>query len=338
MTEIRLAIIGLGQWGKNYVRLFSHIPGAKIVRCCDVSRDRFDQMRPMLPEQVEFDADPRSIFQDRTIDAVILASPSSTHYTLGLAALKSGKDLLVEKPMALEPRQAAAMVKAARRLKRVLMVGHTFLFHPVIRKMKEYLRKRYLGRPYYFHSQRTNLGPIRSDVNTVLDLAPHDISILLHLLESMPEKIQAVGASFLNKGIEDAVSLILHFPRGIKAFIHVSWLEPLKMRRLIAVGEKRMMLFNDMNDHEPLRIYNKYVTGKTNYDDFAEYKTIVRDGDVRIPYIPAEEPLRNECRAFLDAVRARKVRLSDGAFGLQVVQVLHACQKSLSQNGRLVSV
>jgi predicted dehydrogenase len=335
---VKLGIIGLGHWGPNYLRIFSDMEQVTVVACAELDPSKHLKFSPRYPH-VRFTTNSADILNDPDIQAVVIATPTNTHHALALAALSSGKDVLVEKPLTIRSEDSLELTEFAKKHKRILMVGHTFLYNPAVLALREIIRKGELGRLYYFSAVRTNLGPIRQDVNALLDLAPHDISILLYLMEQMPTSISAAGAGYLNARNEDVVFLTLHFPQSVLAQIHVSWLEPVKARRLTVIGDRKMAVFNDIDVMEPIRIFDKGVTVSSRpYSSFQEFQTIIREGDVVIPKIPFSEPLQNECTMFIKALQERKPPLSDGLFGLRVVHVLEAAMESLRSGGQPIAL
>jgi predicted dehydrogenase len=335
---IRLGIIGLGHWGPNYVRLFSSMDQASVVACADLDVSRHAKLKQLYPH-IQFTTDPKELIQSQQIDALILATPTVTHYDLARMALQNKKHLLVEKPLTIHSQEAFELARVADQNACLLMVGHTFLYNPAVQALREMIQRGDLGQIRYFSTVRTNLGPIRQDVNALWDLAPHDISILLHLLGQMPERVSASGAGYLNPKIEDVSFITLHFPQSILAQIHVSWLEPVKVRRLTVIGDKKMAVFNDIDVMEPIRIFDKGVTMEQRpYANFQEFQMVIREGDVVIPKIPFAEPLQKQCVAFLDAVAHRKTPLSDAQLGARVVQVLEAAMKSIHTGGQPVTL
>lgn len=331
---LRIGIVGLGHWGPNYLRLFSAMENAAVVACADSDPARHAKLKRLHPS-VRFSTEAREILQAKDIEAVVLATPTTTHYELARQALAEGKHLLVEKPLTVHSEEAQALADLARKNDRRLMVGHTFLYNPAVQALREIVRKGELGHILYSSAVRTNLGPIRQDVNALLDLAPHDISILLYLLEQMPETVAATGAGYLNPKNEDTVFLTLRFPRSVLAQVHVSWLEPVKVRRLTVIGDRKMAVFNDIDAMEPIRIFDKGVTmAPRAYSNFEEFQAIIREGDVVIPRIPIAEPLQRQCAAFIQAVEEGQTPASDAIFGLRVVQVLEGAMQSLRAGGQ----
>jgi len=274
------------------------------------------------------------------VDAVVVSTPASTHYEMVKECLEYGKDVLVEKPFTLSSRDAEELVVLARKKERVLMVGHTFIYNPAFCELKRLASSGDLGGIYYLHFSRTGLGPIRKDVNVMWDLAPHDLSMLLHLVEEMPVRVSARGQSYLQEGIEDVVFMTLDLPNGVLAGVHASWLDPYKIREVTVVGSKKMAVFDDVEKLETLKIFDKGVerSGEKIYAGYGEFQLSVRDGDIRIPKIEPGEPLKNQCKHFLECITKRKEPITGGEEGLKVVQILEAAQKSLGSNGVPISV
>lgn len=335
---IRIALIGLGHWGPNYLRLLSGLEDVRLIAVCDRDASR-KQLVKKIAADIRFTTDASEVLTANDVDAVIIAAPTAFHYEMGKKALNAGKHVLMEKPLSVKPQESKELMQLAEQKKRILMVGHTFLYNPGITALQELIHRGDLGKIYYFDLIRTNLGPIRQDVNALWDLAPHDISILLHLLGKMPVEVAAHGGCFLNSEREDTVFLTLRFPDQVLAQIHVSWLEPVKVRKVTVIGDKKMAVFNDIDAGEPLRIYDKGVTRTPkNYSDFEEFRLIIREGDVLIPKVPFAEPLKNECQAFIQCIQKNTPPLSDGLFGHAVVTVLDAASQSLQQRGALISI
>jgi len=336
---VRVAVIGAGHWGPNLIRNFEAPPASTVKLVVDRDASRLRQLRARFPE-VAVAEDAGAAFRDPTIDAVVIATPTATHHALASAALEAGKHVLVEKPITTDSRQAQALVALAERQGRVLMVGHVFLFNLAVQRVRAYIAAGELGRIYYLSMVRTNLGPIRADVNAAWDLMSHDISICNYWLGAEPEAASAVGGTWLNAGHEDAVFATLRYPEGVLVNVHASWLNPRKARDITVAGDKRMLTFDDMNIVEPLRLYDKQVTDSPNgkpaavVDTFASFRASIREGDITIPKISTGEPLRNECEHFLDCVRTGKRPSADGAVGASVVRVLEAIDRSMRERGR----
>lgn len=261
-----------------------------------------------------------------------MATPITTHYKLVKECLNHDKDVLCEKPLTVSVEEAEELVRLADKRGRILMVGHIFLFNTGIQELKKLIKEDRLGKIYYIHSKRTNLGPIREDVNAVYDLASHDVSVFSYLLDLQPKNLIAKGEAFLQKGIEDIAFVTFSYPEKILGNIYVSWLDPQKVRQITVVGDKKMVVLDDLNNFEPIRIYNKGVIREPYYDDFGQFQLLLRESEILIPKIKLEEPLRKQNQHFLESIRTRKKPLSDGLSGLQAVKVLSAIQQSLKSN------
>jgi predicted dehydrogenase len=333
---IRVAVIGAGQWGPNLIRNFHNNQASEVVWIIDPDAARLSEVHARFPD-AETGQDPQQALADPCVDAVVVATPTSTHYHLAKAALEHGKHVLVEKPLTTEVKQGLQLLELATSRRLVLMVGHVFVYNPAIRKVKEYLDAGYAGKLYYVSMVRTNLGPIRVDVNAAWDLAAHDISIANYWLDAEPLSASAIGGSWINQGIEDAVFATLRYPQGVLVNLHASWLNARKTRNIAVVGEKRMLTFDDMNLNEPLRIYEKQPnvgTPPAYVDSFASFRASIRKGDIRVPEPAAGEPLAMECAHFLDCILTGKQPFTGAGEGIAVVRALEAMQRSLRAGGR----
>jgi predicted dehydrogenase len=334
---IRTAVIGAGHWGPNLIRNF-HNPPASVVKVV-VDRDprRLDQIQTRFPD-VAVAEEAGGVFGDSAIDAVVIATPTSTHHALAKAALEARKHVLVEKPMATTGDDAEDLIGVAERMERILMVGHVFLFNKAVQRVRTYIDSGDLGRIHYLSMVRTNLGPIRLDVGAGWDLMSHDLSIANYWLGTEPESASAVGGTWINPGAEDAVFATLRYPGSVLLNVHASWLNPRKARDITVVGEKGMLTFDDMNLMEPVRLYDKRVTEQTVtaevVDSFASFRASIREGDITIPRISAGEPLKNECDHFLECVRTGQQPLAGGREGAAVVRALEAIDRSMRAHGR----
>jgi predicted dehydrogenase len=329
---IKVGVIGCGYWGPKLARNFYEIPGAELSWTSDLSQDRLGHMKELYPK-VHTTQDYRDVLQS-DVDAVCIATPVSTHYRLVLEALRAGKHVLVEKPVAASVQEAEEIVAEGERLNRVVMVGHTFEYNPAVEAVKEIISNGELGEIYYINGTRVNLGLFQPDINVVWDLAPHDISILLYILGLVPEKVSARGGMYVQrkKGIHDVAYLSIYFPNGVLADIRVSWLDPCKIRRYTVVGSEKMLVYDDIAE-EKILIYDKGVDVPAYSDTVEEFHLSYRYGDV-LPY-PVEwnEPLRVECQHFLQCIREGTEPRSSGKVGLRVVRVLEAAQRSLLNGG-----
>jgi predicted dehydrogenase len=329
-SMIRTAVVGCGYWGKNLVRNFHRLSDLRL--CCDTSDKVRASIATAFPN-VPVTADYEAVLADPGIQAVVLATPAASHAAMAIRALRAGKHVFVEKPLALNASDARAVLRAAEEADRILMVGHLLEYHPAVNYIKDMIDSGELGDVYYLYSQRLNLGKVRSDENALWSLAPHDISVALYLLGEEPEEVQSSGQAFLQEGVEDVTFITLRFASGRVAHIHVSWLDPHKERRLTVVGTRRMVVFNDMESQEKIKVYDKGVdrprTEAAEYESYAELLQL-REGDIVIPRLPLSEPLALECSEFLRAVETGIPPRSDGADGLRVVTTLEAAQAALN--------
>lgn len=328
--QVNLGLIGIGYWGLNYVRIFSEIPKAKLKYACDLSSSRLKLVKKNYPD-ILLTANYQDILNNPEIDAVIIATPATTHSKIVKESLGKNKSVLVEKPLTVKSKQALELAMLAEKKKLTLMVGHVFEYNQAVLEMKKIINKGTLGKIYYLHFTRTGLGPIRQDVSAMWDLAPHDISILLYLLEEEPSKVLAKGKWFIQKEINDVVFITLEFKSGVIANIHISWLDPRKKREVTVVGSKKMMVFDDMNLTDKLFIYDKGVTKELVEGTLDEFQLAIRVGDVFIPKINYKEPLKEECLHFIDCLLKNKTPKSDGWNGYRVVKVLECAEKSLKE-------
>lgn len=332
-----IAIVGLGYWGPNWVRNFSQIPGIERVVCCDFSRPRLDHIKSRYPSVMITDQLDR-VLDDPRVDAVIVATPVNTHFEIASRCLKAGKSTLVEKPLATSGVEAEQLIRLADERGLTLMSGHTFEYSAPVIKIRELIDSGELGDIFYISSVRANLGLFRSDVNVAWDLATHDISIILMLLGEMPLEVSCQGESHYHEHIEDVALLTLRFANKVIAYVHVSWLDPNKIRRTTIVGSRKMLVYDDTALQEKVRVYDKGVTKHPYYDTYGDFQLSYRYGDVNIPRIDDPEPLKMECDHFVDCVKTGVSPNSDGLSGLRVVKVLEAADRSLKNNGRPMPV
>ncbi len=333
---INLGIIGVGGWGKNLLRNFQEQPGAKVL----IAADRVEERRAAAGEkypELTLTGDYSEILEREEVRAVVVATPGAGHFAIARDCLEAGKDVFVEKPMALNSADCLQLCRLAEERKLILMVGHLLLYHPAVGKLKEEVEAGTVGDLYYLYSQRLNLGKIRRSENALWTFAPHDISVALHLIGREAEAVSARGGSYIQPEVADVAFITITFSGGVIAHLHVSWLDPHKVRKVTIVGSKKMLVFDDMDSSEPVRIYDKGVPENLAYDTYGEYLNL-RYGDVQIPWVRAGEPLRAETGHFLDCVRERKTPLTDGRNGLAVVSVLEGAQRSLEEGGRTVEL
>lgn len=336
---VRVGVIGCGYWGPNLVRNFMFNSGFKVEVCCDLDQNRLDYIKQLYPV-VRTTTDQSEVLGDPHIDVIAVATPVQYHYPLVKEALERGKHVLVEKPLTADVAQARELEELASRTGKVLLVGHTFLYSPGIRKVREVIQKGDLGRVLYVRTARMSLGLFQKDINVVWDLAPHDVSILLYLLA--PRTItsaRAWGTSHVTEGIEDLAQVELTFDDGLAAYVQLSWLDPLKTRSLTVVGDQKMLNYVDTSPTEPLRIYDTGVKGPRYYDSFGEFlKYSYWVGDTYIPRIDNTEPLKIEVQHLLDCIRSGEEPLSGGKNGREVVAVLEAINRSLRSDGARVPI
>jgi predicted dehydrogenase len=329
----RVGVVGLGYWGPNLARNFDRLPEADLAWLCDESAKTLERLGRAFPGARTTGA-LEKLLGDESLDAVALATPVSTHAELARRVLEAGKHCFVEKPLGQSVEEAERVVEAAHAGGLVLMVGHLLEYHPGVEKMNELIESGELGEVRYIYSNRLNLGQLRRDENALWSLGAHDASVILRLAAEEPYECRAVGESYVNRGVEDVVFCYLRFPSGLAAHMHLSWLDPHKERRFTVVGSKRMATFDDMALERKLSIYDKGFD--EDYSSYGEY--IARSGDIFSPHVPNEEPLRIECRHFLDCVRNGVEPRSGGESGLRVVRVLEALQRSLQESSRAAPV
>lgn len=328
--QVVTAVVGCGNWGKNHVRVFTERSDLRY--CCDADPERLEAVTSSYPS-LSATTSYEDVLSDDEVDAVILATPAETHAAMAVSALGAGKDVLVEKPLALTADDAQRVVDAVDESGRILGVGHLLEYHPAVEYLKSVVDDGSLGDIYYCYSQRVNLGTFRARENALWSLAPHDISVMIYLFEESPVRLEATGQDFLQDGIEDVVFLDMEFASGRIGHVQVSWLDPHKERKITVVGSEKMAVFDDMSSREKLRVYDKgaqFSDPGRHGAGFADSLT-VREGDVVIPHISSAEPLDRECVAFLDAVVTRTPPRADARDGLEVVKVLQEAERCLSE-------
>jgi predicted dehydrogenase len=334
---VNVGVVGCGYWGPNLIRNFSNLKSSRVVSCADVKEDRLSHMKQLYPT-IRATNDFREILKDPEIDAVIIATPVAQHYPVAKEALEAGKHVFVEKPLAQSVEEGKALVELAARLGRTLMVGHTFVFTAAVNKIKDLIWSGELGEIHYVASSRVNLGIFQEDINVVWDLAPHDISIMNYVLNSRPVSVSAVGQSYIRPGIEDVAFLTLKYPQAALANIHVSWLNPNKIRSTTVVGSKKMLVYDDISSLEKIRIYDKGVTMTPHYDTFGEFHLSYRYGDIMIPRLDDAEPLKTECQHFVDVIEKGVLSRSDGDHGLDVLLALETAGRSMRERGAEIAI
>jgi len=330
-----IAVIGCGYWGPNHIRNLSALDESIVKSICDLNVTRLDHLQGMYPN-IETTTQYEDIIRDERIDAVVIATPVGTHFRIALDCIESGKHVFIEKPMASSTRECDTLIQKAAEKKVRIMVGHTFLYTPAVRKIKEIIQSGDLGELLCINSRRLNLGLLQNDINVAWDLAPHDLSILLYILDEKPFSISCTGQSHYLDTIEDITSISLSFPNRLFASIQSSWLDPKKIREMTIVGTKKMIVYDDIEPVEKIRIYDKHVDAPSHYDTFAEFHYSYHYGDCYIPYIHQEEPLKIECQHFLDCIRENRNPLSDGMNGREVVRILEKADESITKNGQAI--
>jgi predicted dehydrogenase len=336
---VSVGLVGLGYWGPNLARNLLRTPNAELRWLCDLSTDLHDKHRPSFPD-VKFTTDLEDLLTDDSLDAIVIASPVPTHHKLGMLALGAGKHTFIEKPLALTAADAKELVDESEARNVKLMVGHLLEYHPAVLRMRDLIESGELGDVLYAYSNRLNLGQFRRDENALWSLGVHDVATLMFLLGDTPIEVGARGESYVHDGVEDVVFGDMKFAGGTMAHIHLSWLDPHKVRRMTVVGSQQMAVFDDMEADRKLTIYDKGFTRDTAGEgsgSWGEYVT-KREGDIHIPRLPADEPLRIEVEHFLSAIVDDTTPRSDGHDGLHVVQVLEAMQQSLDNSGTPVKI
>ncbi len=328
---LNMAVVGTGNWGRNLVRNFYEMEEANLKICCDLNEALLSKTREKYP-LVKITTDYDEVLRNEEIEAVVIATSTSTHFDLAKKALEAKKHIFVEKPFTVSYKQAQELVNLAKEKKKKLMVGHLLEYHPAVIEMKRRLSQNEIGKVYYLYSERLNLGKVRTMENALWSLAPHDISVMLYLLNSEPVEVSAYGGVFLQRKekIEDVVFVNTRLENGVVANFHLSWLDPNKVRRITLVGSEKMMVFDDMESRDKLKIFDKELI-RNNLKDGVEFN--IRYGDIYVPKIEVSEPLKLECLHFIDCIKNNKTPRSDGEDGLRVVRILGAAQESLDKGG-----
>lgn len=337
-SAMNVAILGCGYWGINYVRIFNELPESKVAVVCDQRAECLERVQQKFPN-IALATEIDEALGSGEVDAAVVCTEAAAHYAIAFRCLEKGIPVLVEKPMTTKVHDAEILVNLAQAKKKTLMVGHTFLYNPGVQKVKSYIEQNGLGQIYYLYAQRTNLGPIRKDVNALWDLAPHDVSIFNYLLDSTPEWISAIGARVLHNSREDVGFITLEYPGNIIGHIHVSWADPNKVREVVVVGSNERIVFNDLNASEQVRVFEKGIASTPcEAPNYGEYLFQMRDGDIISPKIEPGEPLKNQASHFLKCIQGNQRPLTDGEEGLEVVKVMEAVDRSLAQRGAPVAL
>lgn len=330
-VKVKIGVAGFGYWGPKLVRNLREMPGADLRSVVDLDAERLARVRAQYPGLQTTQSYDELLGSD--VDAVVVATPIRTHFRLAKAALLAGKHVMVEKPLTATSAEGEELVDLAARMGLVLMVGHTFEYNAGIRALRDIVASGELGEIYYVDMARLNLGLFQADINVLWDLAPHDLSILLYVLQRDPVAVSARGTASVTPGIHDVAYVELRFPDNILAHVHLSWLDPCKVRRVTIVGSKKMVVCNDLQEAEKIRIYDKGVHRPYETDEFQDFHLAYRYGGISIPHIPFREPLRVQCEHFTECIRTGGQPQSDGRVGLKVVRVLEQADKSLQNGG-----
>src|ERR1044071_8018372 len=328
--QIKVGVVGCGYWGPNLVRNFRSLPDCSLKMMCDISENRLDHLKSLYPE-VNGETDFSHMLNGAGLDAVVIATAVKLHFPMAKASLLAGKHTLIEKPMAASSRECEELIEIARTKGLVLMVGHTFLYSPAVKKIKDIVDWGDIGDLRYISARRLNLGLFQKDINVAWDLAPHDLSIILYIMGESPLSVNCRGSAHVTPNIEDVTSMSLGFSRNRSAMVHSSWLDPRKIREMTIVGSKRMIVYDDVAPLEKIRIFDARVERPPHYDTFAEFHFAYHYGDMYAPYIKQEEPLKAECQHFLDCIREGRSPVSNGEQGLELVRILEASSVSLKQ-------
>lgn len=334
---MKIAVIGCGYWGPNLVRNFIQSNKVQELICCDLDPKRLDRIRGLYPT-IEVLTDYKELLQRPDLDAVAIATPVNTHHPIAKEFLAQGKHVFIEKPLTHSYETSMELVKLAEEKQRILMVDHTFEYTAAVNKIKTIIENGELGKILYVSCVRVNLGLFQPDINVVWDLAPHDISTILYIIGELPITVNCQGKAHFHSEIEDVATTTLNFKNGIIAFIHSSWLDPNKIRRTTIVGTKKMLVYDDIEPQEKIKIYDKGVEVPPYYDTYAEFHFSYRYGDIHSPRIEDFEPLKKVCDHFIECIKKERAPLSDGYSGLRVVSILEAANKSLKQNGKAISL
>lgn len=327
MDLTQIGVIGCGYWGPNLLRNFMEIPSSNVKMVADIKQDRLDFVHKSYPG-VQTTADYHDLFS-QGLDAVVIATPPETHFAIAKECFENGLHVLVEKPMTRTSREAEELMQIAKKHQRILMVGHTFEYNSAVHALKTMIKSGDIGDVYYIDTARLNLGLFRPELNVMWDLAPHDVSILMYILDMVPISVSAYGIKCIFQNLYDVVYMNLLFPNGLVAHIHTSWIDPCKVRRVTVVGSKKMVVYNDIEANEKIRIYDKGVDVHPYPNSYADFQCSYRYGDLIIPNIRLAEPLRQECNHFLECIRDGNDPWTSGEDGLRVIKILEAAERSL---------
>ncbi|MBI4210214.1 MAG: Gfo/Idh/MocA family oxidoreductase [Candidatus Diapherotrites archaeon] len=335
--KTRVAMVGFGYWGPNIARNLENSEDTELAYICELDKDKRGRAEKLFPSSKAI-SDYDRVLDDKSVEGIVIVTNSKSHFPLAKKALERGKHVMLEKPITETSGQALELVKIAERKNLILMVGHTFLYNGGVRKLKEIIDSGNIGKWLYAYAIRVSLGPYRSDANVVWDLAPHDISVLLYLKGKKVMSVSVRANCSLKEGIPDVAFMVLKFEDDTIAHIHASWLDPLKVRKLTIIGSEKMVIFDDIEPLEKVKIFEKSATISYAPETFSEFQAAYNYGDILIPKIDVTEPLKMECQHFVDCIRSGSKPVSDGMNGLEVVRVLEAAQKSLESGGRDIEV
>jgi len=334
---IKVGVIGYGYWGPNLVRNFMEAPGSTVISVCDVQSERLGLLKVRYPT-VTTATDCADLLADPSIDAIVVATPVSSHFELGMAALKAGKHVLIEKPLAANSEQAMQLIDEAAKQKRVLMVDHTFVYTSAVRKIRELITSNTLGEIYYYDAVRVNLGLFQHDVNVIWDLAIHDLSIMDYVLPNKATAVSATGISHIPGQPENVAYITLFFENPQIAHVHVNWLTPVKVRHTLIGGSEKMILYDDLEPSEKVKIYDKGITVSQSPEAVYEMLVSYRSGDMWAPRLDATEALQTEAQHFIDCIENSKEPETNGQAGLRLVKIVEAAEQSLRARGQLVEI
>ncbi len=334
---LNMAVIGCGYWGPNLIRNFNELDNVKLSIVSDLRSDRLRLMQKKYPG-VDVTLDHNEVLSNPDIDAVALATPVDTHFELASIAIKNGKSVFIEKPLTASVTEAEELIELSEKYDKTLMVGHTFVYTGAVQRIKRLIDDGTLGDIYYFDSVRINLGLFRPTVNVLWDLAPHDLSIMDFLLNGEPEYVSAIGVSHFNTGIENIAYISVYYPNNVLGHVHVNWLAPVKLRKVLISGSKKMVVYDDVEPDEKVKVYDKGIFLDDNPDNTYQKMVGYRIGDMYAPKLDGTEALRFECAHFVDCVRNNKTPLTGGEAGLRVVRILEAAQMSLNNNNQKVDI
>jgi len=336
-TTLQIAVVGCGYWGPNLIRNVQSLPNCQVNYICDTDPKRLDHMKSLYPDintTTSFD----DVIHDDRVEAIMIATPVTTHFELGQKSLKAGKHTFIEKPLATTSEECHKLIEIADAGSLTLMVGHTFIYTAAVRKMKQLVEADELGEIYSIQSQRLNLGLLQKKINVAWDLAPHDLSIVTFVMGQLPLSVSCQGKAHVYPNVEDMITISLDFEGSLSATIQSSWLHPKKVREMAIIGSKKMVLYDDVEPIEKIKIYDKRVEAPAHYDTFAEFQFAYHYGDIHTPFLQQQEPLKGQCEHFVECIRQGTPPDTGGVAGLQVVEILEAASESLKQNGASVPI